>query len=210
MKPDSASKLAEYRVWAGMKRRCLNKNDASYKNYGGRGITICARWLVFENFYKDLGPRPSPIHSIERKDVNGNYQPENVIWAGPDVQARNKRNNRWVTYQGETLCLADWFVKLNISDTEKRREIGKKLWAGWTMKNALTLDWLDVDLCTQLNLNLREDLSLADEQRLQQALQQQQKREDLQPLYDYLTVEIKKLQLEFPGKTWTFKTSATT
>ena len=85
----------EYISWQSIKTRCLNKNRKCYKNYGGRGIRVCDRWLnSFENFYKDMGPRPSPKHSIDRIDVNGNYCPENCKWATRHQQAINHRNNK--------------------------------------------------------------------------------------------------------------------
>lgn len=94
-----------------MRQRCQNPNDRTYKNYGGRGITVCDRWLEsFENFYADMGPKPSPKHSIERKDNDGPYSPENCRWATRVEQGRNRRNNRRVTIGGETKCLSEWAV----------------------------------------------------------------------------------------------------
>lgn len=82
----------EYRAWESMKRRCLVPTDNSYPLYGGRGITVCERWLhSFPAFFEDLGPRPSVEHSIDRIDPNGNYEPSNVRWASPTIQAGNKR-----------------------------------------------------------------------------------------------------------------------
>jgi hypothetical protein len=83
-----------------MRNRCNNSDDASFHHYGGRGITVCARWQnSFENFYADMGPRPSEQHSIERSNVNGNYEPGNCYWATWDVQANNKRNSVRVELQ---------------------------------------------------------------------------------------------------------------
>lgn len=82
----------EYHVWAGMKRRCFNPHDAAYKNYGGRGITVCARWQHdFAAFLADMGPRPSMAHSIERQNNNGNYAPDNCVWATAQEQVANRR-----------------------------------------------------------------------------------------------------------------------
>jgi len=83
---------SEYPIWLQMRARCRNRRDRRYKNYGARGIGVCERWDSFGLFMADMGPRPSPKHSIERKDVNGDYCPENCVWIELRLQSRNKRN----------------------------------------------------------------------------------------------------------------------
>jgi hypothetical protein len=105
----------EYRTWNNIKNRCLNANNDRFDDYGGRGIMICDRWLnSFENFYEDMGPRPSDKHSIERKNNYGNYEPSNCIWALPTVQNRNTRRVKLYTYKGQTKMLCDWIDELGL------------------------------------------------------------------------------------------------
>ena len=86
---------SEYRSWNSMKERCLNKNYIKYNLWGGRGITICDRWLnSFENFYADMGPKPGPEYSLDRINNNGNYEPSNCRWATPKEQVNNRRISR--------------------------------------------------------------------------------------------------------------------
>jgi hypothetical protein len=86
------SKTSIYKTWRSMKHRCFNSNNKYYKHYGGRGITVCERWLEsFINFYNDMGPKPTPLHSIDRIDVNGNYDPSNCKWSTSSEQQKNKR-----------------------------------------------------------------------------------------------------------------------
>ena len=98
-------------IYRAMLDRCLNEKSTGYKNYGGRGITVCDRWRGLEgfiNFQLDVGPRPSSKHSLERRDVNGNYDPGNCCWATPEEQGGNKRTSVRVTYKGKTKCLRAW------------------------------------------------------------------------------------------------------
>lgn len=104
----------EYKPWTTMKYRCDNPNNSSYHKYGARGIKVCKRWRDFAFFMKDMGSKPTSEHSIERIDNEGDYTPENCRWALPYEQARNTRQNRWITYNGKTLCLTDWSKKFGI------------------------------------------------------------------------------------------------
>lgn len=97
----------EYHIWEGIKQRCTNPKNPKYQNYGGRGIRVCERWHTFENFYADMGNRPSLKHSIDRLDVNGNYDPANCRWATITEQARNSTTNHIVEWEGKSMCLAE-------------------------------------------------------------------------------------------------------
>lgn len=98
----------EYAAWLGMAQRCENANDKSYKNYGARGISVCERWRNnFEAFLADMGGRPSPKHSLDRRDVNQGYDMLNCRWATAKEQQQNRRNNRYVELNGERVCLAE-------------------------------------------------------------------------------------------------------
>lgn len=104
----------EYRAWRGMKDRCNNPNIDSYHNYGGRGITYCERWKRFSNFFADMGLCPSENHSLDRSNVNGNYEPKNCRWATLKEQNRNKRVNRYIIIGGVTRCVQEWCEIYNI------------------------------------------------------------------------------------------------
>jgi hypothetical protein len=111
-----------------MKSRCLNPRNKRYADYGGRGVQVCDRWInSFENFLADMGLRPSDSHSIERKDNDGNYSPDNCIWATREVQERNRRNNLLITYNGLTLTAAEWARRTGL----KRATIEARYHAGW-------------------------------------------------------------------------------
>ena len=96
-----------YDVWRSMKDRCLNPNYPQYKDYGGRGISICERWKTsFRNFISDMGPRPDG-YVIDRIDNDGNYEPGNCRWTDRKTSQRNQRNTRWVTIEGQRYKAAD-------------------------------------------------------------------------------------------------------
>jgi len=118
-----------------MKRRCYNPNTPYYHLYGGRNITVCGRWKdSFVNFLADMGPKPSPEHTIDRIDNDGNYEPDNCRWATKMEQSHNSRKARLITYNGETLCLREWARRLGIG----HMALSTRLNRGWSLKKALT------------------------------------------------------------------------
>lgn len=127
----------EYWIYFNIIARCYNKKCRAYPNYGGRGIKMCKRWLdSFVNFLADVGPRPSPKHSIDRyPDNDGDYEPDNVRWATPSQQTRNQRTNHFITLQGQTLCLEDWSKRTGI----QRCTILMRIRRGWSEQDAITV-----------------------------------------------------------------------
>lgn len=120
-----------------MKNRCLNPNQARFKDYGGRGIKICRRWLGergFENFLADMGPKPSPAHSMDRKKVNRNYTKSNCHWATKSQQARNARTNRIVSIGGKRMVLA---AAVELYALVQAGTVRQRLCRGWTATKAL-------------------------------------------------------------------------
>lgn len=129
----------EYVVWCGMKQRCFDKNATNYSDYGGRGVGVCERWLGnegFANFLADVGERPSKKHTIERRDNDAGYSPENCFWALRVEQRRNQRNPRLrpLEFRGETLLVVEWADRLGIP----RDTLFMRLHRGWDVERALT------------------------------------------------------------------------
>lgn len=125
----------EFTVWEMMIQRCTNKNHTSYPDYGGRGIAICQRWLSsFQNFFDDMGQRPTPVHTLERTDNSRGYNPNNCRWATPLEQGANKRNNHHITFNDETLTLSQWARRCGIS----KSTILKRLQHGWSAERTLS------------------------------------------------------------------------
>jgi hypothetical protein len=122
-----------YSSWMAMRERCYRKSRKNYRNYGGRGITVCERWHDFTNFLADMGERPKGM-TLDRKDVDGNCEPGNCVWATKKEQMRNTRSNRRLTFRGETRCLKDWATELGVHPGT----LSSRLRRGWTVDRALT------------------------------------------------------------------------
>lgn len=122
-----------YKVWDAMIQRCTNPNNRQWKDYGGRGITVCKRWLKFENFYEDKGKDWEPGLTLERDNNELGYFKDNCYWGTRTEQARNKRNNRLITAFGKTQCIAAWAEETGIPSPTIR----KRLKLGWPPEEAL-------------------------------------------------------------------------
>lgn len=131
------SKSPEFRAWAQMLDRCQNARSQSYRHYGGRGISVCPEWVKsFEAFFKNMGLRPTPKHSLERKDNNGNYDPANCIWATRLEQARNTSRTRRIKAFGESKTLYEWSCFTGISEATIRSRLRR----GWSAESAVSPD----------------------------------------------------------------------
>ena len=108
------SRTKTYRAWSAMKLRCLRTDHPAYPSYGGRGITVCERWMEYENFLHDMGEAPEGM-SLERKDNDKGYGPDNCCWATPIEQQNNQRRTVRVTINGRTQSIANWARELGIS-----------------------------------------------------------------------------------------------
>lgn len=125
----------EYRVWASMVQRCTNPARRSYDRYGGRGIRVCVAWVAsFETFLRDVGPRPSLKHTLDRIDNNGHYEPGNVRWATSQQQRDNASNTHVIAFRGETRTRAEWARHLGIPYFTLRNRLD----SGWSIEDALT------------------------------------------------------------------------
>lgn len=126
----------EYASYTQMRRRCLNPNHKDYPRYGGRGITICDRWLdSFENFYADMGKRPSLKFSLDRKNNDLGYSPSNTKWSTPYEQQNNRSSNHKIPYNGRTQNICQWADELNIKRRTLRSRISQ---LNWSIEKALT------------------------------------------------------------------------
>ena len=126
----------EYQVWIQMKGRCLNGSNKRFKYYGGRGIKISTRWaLSFDAFIEDMGRRPAVGMTLERVDNDGNYESGNVVWKSGKLQQRNRRNNRWIEFNGRKQLSVDWEKEMGMPRGTIRRRI---VHHGWSPERAIT------------------------------------------------------------------------
>lgn len=129
----NANKIPEYSVWKKMRHRCLTPSHQFYARYGGRGISICESWSKFENFYRDMGPRPTEKHTLDRINNDGNYEPNNCRWATRATQSANRSNNVFLTHDGQSHSLQEWSRLLNIS----QGTLWSRLKNGWSVEKTL-------------------------------------------------------------------------
>lgn len=132
--PSRKTHRPTYGIWEKMRRRCESPLDPAYSYYGGRGIFVCERWRVYENFLADMGERP-PGLTLERVNNDMGYSPDNCRWATRLEQQRNRRVNRRLSLNGETKCLSEWADILGINRETLR---GRVAIHGWSDEKALT------------------------------------------------------------------------
>jgi hypothetical protein len=125
---------AEWQSWKAMRGRCNNSNNPFFHYYGGRGIIVCPSWDSFTQFLADMGAKPTPQHSLDRIDVDGNYCPENCRWATKVEQENNRTDNTFVVFEGNRLTIAQWSHSLGFP----RGLLSKRLIRGWPIARALT------------------------------------------------------------------------
>ena len=124
----------EFWIWRSMKARCLNPNHKAFKNYGGRGIKICERWLhSFDNFLADMGPRPAG-YSINRIDNDGDYKPGNCEWVTWVEQQNNRRSNHLLEFNGKSQTITQWALEIGMKPCTLLRRVKNR----WTIEQCLT------------------------------------------------------------------------
>ena|SRR5882724_8043506 len=128
------SRTPTHRAWCNMLGRCNNSNASHYEYYGGRGITVCERWLKFENFLADMGLKPGPGFSVDRKNGKGNYEPGNCRWATHTQQMRNTSLTTMLEFRGEVHALGDWCELFSIKPNSFR----SRRRYGWSLEEAFT------------------------------------------------------------------------
>ena len=162
----------EYVIWYAMISRCSNKNNINYKNYGGRGITVCQRWVSsFFNFYIDMGCRPSEKLTLERIDNDGNYEPNNCKWATREEQSYNKRDSISIEYKGK------------LYNSKQISEMSNVRLSPQNVRNRISLGW---DIHQIMNISLTSDVSGKSLEKIKQIINNLNK-EDTENLKIYIT-----------------------
>ena len=128
-----ASGTPTHNVWLGMMQRCTRPGHIAWRNYGGRGIAVCARWMSFEGFLADMGERPNG-RTLDRINNDGNYEPGNCRWASRSEQARNRADTRWLEFRGQRKSASTWSEESGIATTTIVRRID----LGWSVERAIT------------------------------------------------------------------------
>jgi hypothetical protein len=123
-----------YQVWRNMKCRCFTPSNTDFHRYGGRGITVCDRWMDFEMFALDIGPRPSMAHTIDRINGDGNYEPGNCVWATRKQQSDHTSRNRRLEFQGRVMTVTQWARELRLPSYV----LFGRIYLGWTVEAVLT------------------------------------------------------------------------
>lgn len=129
-------KIKLYRTWCNMRRRCFDPRNRAFVKYGGRGITVCKRWMEFKHFLSDMGLPPSLGHSIDRVDNDGGYTPKNCRWKTAAQQNRNYSRNIVLEYRGKKQSLREWVDELGLSYPKIHQRISK---LGWSAERAFEL-----------------------------------------------------------------------
>lgn len=124
----------EYKIWQGMRSRCNSRNDGAYRNYGGRGISVCPEWDDFIIFLKEMGTRPGPGYELDRIDNEKGYSKGNCHWTTSQINENNRRNNRRVEYRGKTQTIAEWAAQYGFN----YRTLNNRINRGWSVERALT------------------------------------------------------------------------
>jgi lambda repressor-like predicted transcriptional regulator len=125
-----------YAAWKAMKARCHNPNVKSYQEYGARGVSVCQRWRAsFAAFLEDMGEKPSPQHTLDRRENTKGYEPGNVRWATQREQQQNKTNNVLLTHNGQTKVLTEWARQAGVSLSTLKERLAR----GWPLSEAVTM-----------------------------------------------------------------------